>query len=101
MAFIAGKHSDRCLKFLFGMFNTPTTPWQIGPPLGQVPVHCPSSPSGPYVLPLSALSQQHVKTSHVGLLTGGESLTPTRGIHQEKARHLLYAQILLLRFPFL
>ena len=78
MAFVAGKHSDRCLGFLCGMSDTPPTPWQSGQPLGQVPVCCPGRP---YILPLSTLSWQHVKTSHAGLPTGEESPTPTRGIH--------------------
>ena len=85
MAFIADKHSDRCLGFLCEMSDTPPIPWQSDQPLGQVPVHCPGGPSRPYILPLSALSPQHVRTSHAGLLTSEEFPTPTGGIHQEKA----------------
>ena len=69
------------------MPNTPPTPWQVGLPLDQVLLHSPSGPSRPYVLPPSALSCQHVKTSHEGSLIGVEYLIPIRGIHQERALH--------------
>ena len=101
VAFIANKCFDSCLGFLCSMSNTPPTPWQSGQPLDLVPTCCPSGPSRPYVPPLSALCWQHVRTFHAGLLTGGESATPTLGIHQEKAQHLVCTQLLSLRFPFL
>ena len=88
MAFLASRHFGKYLRSPYGRSDIPPIPWQSDQPLGQVLMCCLSGPSGPYTLPLSALSQQHVGTSHAGLLTSEEFPTPTWGTHQGRAQCL-------------
>ena len=78
VAFLANRHSDKYLGFPCRMSDTPPTTWQSDQPLGRVLMYC---PGGPYVLPPSTLSQQHIRTSHAGLLTSKEFPPPTWGIN--------------------
>ena len=83
--FLKGTHCGRCPSSPFGIFSSLSAPWQIGLPLDQVHICCPSGLSGTYVPPPSTLTLWCGGTSHVILPTGGEFQDPTRGTHPGRA----------------
>ena len=82
VAFLVNRHSGKYLRSPCRRSGIPLIPWQSDQPVGWGLMHC---LGGPYALPLSALSQQHVGTSCPGLLTGEELPTPTWGTHRGRA----------------